>query len=219
MLASCGQGWKQHVRLGGLLGRVRVATGSGSLCGDTPMVRYFQLEEPRSRPASRTLNNPSQRRRRREAWKLRHRVGKRLDKSPMAVGMLLGGSEHGGRGHAHDGGGQEQHRVLRAREGENGVPHVVSRGQLVCRMPPVWACNTVLTSHVSRSQGPVSNSGLGAHVACGGLTTSCRRWCQCQHNKTRPVCLLHCRTAARLPRPRDSHNIHVCSHSCARRLS
>lgn len=71
-----------------------------------------------------------------------------MNERPMAVGMPLGGSESGGRGHAQDGGGQEQHQVSRARRGENGVAHVVSRGQLACRMP-VWGCNTVSTSYVS----------------------------------------------------------------------
>ena len=49
----------------GLLGRARVATGF--LCGDTTMVRFFQLEEPWSWAASRSLNNPSHPRRRRGA--------------------------------------------------------------------------------------------------------------------------------------------------------
>lgn len=71
-----------------------------------------------------------------------------MDKSPMAVGILLGSSESGGIRHAQDCGGQEQHQVFCAREGENGIPHVVSRGQLACRML-TWACNTLSTSHLS----------------------------------------------------------------------
>lgn len=69
-----------------------------------------------------------------------------MDKSPMEVGMLLEGSESGWRGYAQDCGGQEQHQAFRAREGENGVPHAVSRGQLACHIP-VWAWITMSTSH------------------------------------------------------------------------
>jgi hypothetical protein len=147
------------------------------------MVRYFSLEEPRSRPGSRTLKNTSQRRRRREAWTLPHRMAKRLDKSAMAVGGLLGGSERGGRGHAHDSGGQEQHRVLRARAGENGAPHVVSRGQLACGVSPVrtYTCvhQVALVGRIKPTcegwpgrQGEITYAGV-----CAGRGRRCRQGC------------------------------------------